>query len=276
MAMNSSTSSISHYNEKNVSKVFNLIRAHLEAKEKELLELQRANSSLLAPDPHQIDMILDNIASLHLSTQDGLFAFTSLSLSESDTSTNVCSTGVASIKVQPSSVWLPPPCLVTQPIVNRLPMVSHILSLPINAYLASSSPPPPPAPVPSPVIAEVEDQSSNRLSMVTQLLSMPINAFVSSSSRPTAMPTVNTNETVNTKMPSTTTTTTAAKSILTTDSIYSKDNWLRMSSANNKNSSVSSSKPIPMELDAHIEECSAKMRRLHAEYLSALARIESL
>jgi hypothetical protein len=269
-----STTNANEHDEKDISKVFSRLRAHLYAKEKELLELQRADPSLLAPDSAQIGTLLDTIGSLHLSTPEGNFALASVSPSDASTGTPICSTGVDSIKVWPSTVWLPDPTS-TAPIPQeeeqnsrRLPMVTHLFSLPINAYIASSSSPT----VPPPILAtiEVEDQPSNRLPMVSQLLSMPINAFVTSSvSTPKAPETSKDTVIKNTNVSSATPT---VKSVLSTETVYSKEYWLRTSSPD---TSSSSSEPIPFDLDAHIEECSVKMRRLHAEYLTALEKIET-
>jgi hypothetical protein len=134
---------------------------------------------LLAPDSEQIDSLIDVISALHLSTQDGSFIFASTSNSEDDSSsTSVYSTGVDSIKTLPSNVWLPQSISIKKEEHEnkyRLPMVTHLLSLPVNAYVASSSNH---SPLPS---TEIKDQPSNRLPMVSQLLSMPLNAFKSSS-----------------------------------------------------------------------------------------------
>ncbi len=161
--------------------MFAFIRSKLNAKEKELLELQRAETCLLAPDSKQIDTLLNVISSLHLSTQEGSFIFASTSNSNDSSSTSVCSTGVESIKTLPSTIWLPKSISVKQEKEEqneyRLPMVTHLLSLPVNAYVASSSNR---SILPS---FDTNDQPSNRLPMVSQLLSMPINAFKSSSNK---------------------------------------------------------------------------------------------
>jgi hypothetical protein len=144
-------------------------------KEKELLELQKAEPGLLAPDSKQIDTLLDVISSLHLSTQESSFILASISNS-GDSS---CLTGVESIKTFPSTIQLPESISVKQEKEQQneytLPMVTHLLSLPINAYVASSTNH---SILPS---SDMNDQPSNRLPMVNQLLSMPINAFKSSS-----------------------------------------------------------------------------------------------
>jgi len=268
-----STTNTNENDEKDISKVFGRLRAHLYTKEKELLELQRTDPSLLAPGSAQIDALLNTIASLHLSTREGDFALASVAPSDISAYTSVCSTGVDSIKVWPSTVWLPDPSpnieQEQEQNTRRLPMVTHLFSLPINAYVASASSST--VPSPSPIIVQDEDQPSNRLPTVSQLLSMPINAFVSSSSAPTPkVPESNKDTVANiTTVPSTTG---IAKSVLNTETIYSKEYWLHQSSSNN---STLPSEPIPFDLDAHIEECSAKMRRLHTEYLAALEKIET-
>jgi hypothetical protein len=71
----SSKMDIKHQDKQDISKVFALLRNKLNAKEKELLELQRAQPCLLAPDEQQIDTLVNAISSLHLSTQDGSFIF---------------------------------------------------------------------------------------------------------------------------------------------------------------------------------------------------------
>jgi hypothetical protein len=159
-----------------------LLRNKLNAKEKELLELQRAQPSLLAPDAQQIDAFIDAISSLHLSTQDGSFIFASNSNESSSTATTVCSTGVDSITTLPSTTWLSESKSEENEL--RLPMVTHLLSLPFNAFvkLSSSSPSTTSTPTPAPTPVDTSDQPPNRLPMVSELLSMPIDAFRSSSS----------------------------------------------------------------------------------------------
>jgi len=260
---------IDQQDKKDVSKVFAFLRNKLNAKEKELLELQRAEPCLLAPDSKQIDTLLDAISSLHLSTQDGSFIFASTSNSnDSSSSTSICSTGVDSIKTLPSTIWLSESNPLKQENEYRLPMVTHLLSLPINAYVASSSNRPT---LPS---FNTNDQPSNRLPMVSQLLSMPINAFKSSSSSSNneSIPaqiehkkqTVNNNND-NNKISSKTE---PPKSILTTESIYSKEHWLRKSSS-------PESDFVPLDLDAYIEQSTEKMRHLHMEYLEALEKLKT-
>jgi hypothetical protein len=128
----------------------------------------------LAPDSDQIDILVDTIASLQLSTQDGSFVFESSSSSnEFPSLTSVRSTGFDSIKTLPFSVWLPQPSPVKQQNNQRLSMVTHILSLPINAYLASSSN--------NCKLFKTPNQPIHRLPMVNHLFCMPISAFKSSS-----------------------------------------------------------------------------------------------
>jgi len=164
-----------------VSKVFAFLRSKLNAKENELLELQQAEPDLLAPDSKQIDTLLDVISSLHLSTEEGSFIFASTSNSDDSSSTSVCSTDVQSIKTLPSIIQLPESISLKQEKEQQqqneysLPMVTHLLSLPINAYVTSSSNH---SILPS---FDTNDKPSNRLPMVNELLSMPINVFKSSS-----------------------------------------------------------------------------------------------
>jgi flagellar biosynthesis GTPase FlhF len=106
---------IDQQDEKDISKVFTFVRAQLQAKEKELLELQQADPCLLPPDSEQIDTLLDAIASLQLSTQEGSFVFASASDEEDTPSyTSDCSTGFDSIKTLPANVWLSPSSFVNQ------------------------------------------------------------------------------------------------------------------------------------------------------------------
>ena len=168
--------------------MFVLLRNKLNAKEKELLELQRAQPNLLAPDEQQIDAFIDAISSLHLSTQDGSFIFASNSNESSSNSTTVCSTGVDTIKTLPTTTWLPE-AKPEQENGYRLPMVTQLLSLPFNAFVKSSSSSlntSTPTATPTPV--DTKDQPPNRLPAVSQLLSMPINAFRSPSSNEKSLP----------------------------------------------------------------------------------------
>jgi len=255
---------INQQDKKDVSKVFAFLRSKLNAKEKELLELQRAQSCLLAPDSKQIDILIDVISSLHLSTQDGSFIFASTSNSDDSSSTCVCSTGVDSIKTLPSTIWLPESKPIKQENEYRLPMVTHLLSLPVNAYIASSSN--------RPTLSsfDTNDQPSNRLPMVSQLLSMPINAFKSSSNNQSTPVEIEEKketyeERSNDKVSSTIE---PPKSILNTETIYSKEYWLRKSSP-------SETESVPLDIDAYIEQSTEKMRRLHMEYLEALEKLKT-
>ena len=120
--------------------MFAELRTKLNEKEKELLELQRAEPSLLAPESTQTTVLFEAISSLHLSTQDGAFFF-----APATTNTVVqgrsSSTGVDSIKTLPSNVWLAErkSRKGDEPQAARLPMVSHLLSLPVSAFLSSNS-----------------------------------------------------------------------------------------------------------------------------------------
>jgi len=274
---------ITQQNEKDISKVFSFLRAKLNAKEKELLELQRTEPCLLAPDSEQIVALIAAISSLHLSTQEGSFIFaSSTSVCDNSSSTFVCSTGVDSIKTLPSTIWLPESISTKQTEEEkneyRLPMVTHLLSLPVNAYVANSSGP---SALPSfETIVQTKDQSSYRLPMVSQLFAMPINAFKSSSSSSSSSVIQPTNDFLpveiedkkeilnneNKVLP----TNESSKSILQTETIYSKEHWLRKSS-----SSSSESDFVSLDLDEYIEQTSDKMRRLHMEYLAALDQLKT-
>jgi len=160
-------------------------------------------------------------------------------------------------------------------------MVTHLLSLPFNAYVASSSNC---STLPS---FNTNDQPSNRLPMVNQLLSMPINAFKSSSSSNNqSIPLqiedkketyenfyfyffqiiiylnfrVNDNNVSSKTEP--------PKSILSSETTYSKEYWL-------KKSCSSEGESVPLDLDAYIEQSTDKMRRLHMEYLEALEKLKT-
>ncbi|CAF2584419.1 unnamed protein product [Rotaria sp. Silwood2] len=268
-----------------VSKVFNILRSKLNAKEKELLELQRSEPCLLAPDSEQIDTLVNEICSLHLSTQEGSFIFASNSLSDSSSSTSVSSTGIDLIKTLPSTVWLSESNHVKykeeeeeEKNEYRLPMVTHIFSLPINAFVASSS-----NNSKLPLFEKTvqpENESLNRLPIVSQLLSMPINAFKSSSNIQSMndsslvkindrKKTVNNDENILTR-------TEPPKSIFNTETIYSKEHWLRKtSSIQSESESESESESVCLDLDSYIEQTTEKMRRLHMEYVEALEKLKT-
>jgi hypothetical protein len=145
------------------------LQAQLRAKEKELLELQRKDPSLLAPDSDQIDILLDTIASLQLSTQDGSFVFASSSTDDDSSSfTSVCSTDFNSIKALPSTIWLSQSRPMKQQNQQRSSIFSHLLSLPIDAYLPSS-------------FTTIAKKQNHRIPIVNHLLFMPIDAFKSKS-----------------------------------------------------------------------------------------------
>jgi hypothetical protein len=159
--------------EKDVSKVFSVFRAHLQAKEKELLELQRSDPSLLAPDAEQIDTMLLAIASLQLSTQDGAFVFASNSDDDIDDSSSVssdCLSEFNAIKTIPPCMWLSESHFLNQQNEQPSNIFGHLLSLPLNTYLASSTP------------IKTQNQSVRTASMLNQFLSMPIEIFKPSSS----------------------------------------------------------------------------------------------
>lgn len=256
---------------KDISKSFALLRSKLNAKEKELLELQRAQPCLLAPDSEQIDELINLISSLQLSTQDGSFLFPSTTTNESS-SISPCSTGVETIKTLPSNIWLPEVSVSNEQeqVTNahRLPMVTHLLSLPVSAYIASSS-----NRSTLPSIETKSSEPSNRLPMVSQLLSMPISAFKSTSntqqindSQPMQVEDKKEKVVIDKKL---TSSVEPVKSIFETEPVYSKEHWLRKSS-----SSESEFESVTLDLDAYIEQASDKMRRLHFEYLEALEKLK--
>lgn len=61
-----------------------------------------------------------------------------------------------------------------------------------------------------------------------------------------------------------------AKSILTSEEIYSKEHWLKRPS-----SSETESDFVHLDLDQYIEQSSEKMRRLHLEYLQAIDKLNT-
>jgi len=120
-------------------------------------------------------MLLDAIASLQLSTQDGSFVFASTSdCNDTLPYTSVCSAGFNSIKNLPSTVWLSGSSSVKQQNEQRSSIFNHLLSLPINAYIASST-------------SKTQNQYFRRIPMANHLLFMPIDAFKSSSNTCTSM-----------------------------------------------------------------------------------------
>ena len=151
------------------------IRTRLNAKEKELLELQRIEPSLLGPDSIQIETLINSINSLHLSTQDGSFLFASNTNENSENlsvtnNQSINETGIQAIKTLPSTIWLSDQNLnKTNENPYRLPMVTHLLSLPLNSYLSSSST--------KNQSIEFNDEPMHRLPMVTSLLSTPLDLF---------------------------------------------------------------------------------------------------
>jgi len=158
------------------------VRAQLQAKEKELLELQRANPCLLTLDSEQIDLLLDAIDSLQLSTQDGSFIFASSSGCNNTSSyRSVCSTVFNSIKTLPLAVWLPQSAPLKQQHAQRPSIFSHLLSLPIHAYLASSRP------SSCQTTVTTQNQFFYHIPMYNPLLFMPINTFTSSSNTCTSI-----------------------------------------------------------------------------------------
>ncbi|CAF4044458.1 unnamed protein product, partial [Rotaria magnacalcarata] len=110
-----------------ISKVFAFLRVQLQTKEKELLDLQLADPCLLSPD----------------SDQEGSFVFASASVSDDisfGTNTKICSTDFNAIKSLAPSVWLSETNRVEQKNQEQSFIFAHLLSLPIHTYLASTSP----------------------------------------------------------------------------------------------------------------------------------------
>lgn len=274
------------HEKKDISRIFSRIRTKLNEKEKELLELQRAESSLFAPDSDQIDNLLDVISSIHLSTADGSFLVPSTQDKSSSTTTLCPSTGIQTIKTLPSNVWLN-----EKPTENdedtsalRLPLVSQLFSMSPSAFIASKSKSNVSTTVDSIQINQVNDQPNNRLPMITELLSMPIDAFKPSKNTqspdittnvriippppPTATTTITTEIQVKPVSPPMTTTTTTVKSILDGDSVYSKDFWL-------KKPEKLTEKSDQFDIEKYIEQTSEKMRRLHLDYVAALNQLQN-
>ncbi len=145
-----------------------------------MLELQRADPYLLAPDAEQIDLIIDAITALQLSTPDESFVFASASDCDAiPPYMSVCSAGFNAIKALPPAVWLSPSSPVKEQNQQRPSMFSHLLSLPIHAYLASSWPSAFETPI------EKQNQVIHCISMVNDLLHMPVYVFKSSSTTST-------------------------------------------------------------------------------------------
>ena len=167
--------------------MFAELRAKLNEKEKELLELQRAEPSLLAPESDQTAALFEAISSLHLSTQDGSFFFAPPTTNNAVQGRS-SSTGVDSIKTLPSNVWLAErkSRKVDEPRAARLPMVSHLLSLPVSAFLPSNS------------TTTTTTKVETRLPVIPEPLPTPVEAIQST-----------------------------PKSLLDGETVYSKEFWLR-------------------------------------------------
>jgi hypothetical protein len=149
-----------------------------------LLELQRADPCLLAPGSEQIDVLLDAIASLQLSIEDEDESFVFASIfdwNDTPSDTSVCSAGFHSIKTLPSAVWLPQSAPVKQQHEEPPSIFNHLLSLPSDAYLASSWP------SSCETTATTQNQLFRRNSMFSHLLCMPIDSFKSSSNTYTSI-----------------------------------------------------------------------------------------
>jgi len=275
---------------KDISKVFSQIRSKLNEKEKELLELQRSEPSLLAPDTEQIETLFNLISSIHLSTADGSFLVPSPQDDSSNRSTlTYPSTGIQTIKTLPSNIWLKEKALQNNDddtSALRLPLVSQLFSMSPKAFIASSSTiTTDVSPVNSMKVNEMKnDQPTNRLPMVNELLSMPIDAFKPSNKSQSSDITtkiqilppkpITTEEIqpkpVLTSSPSGPTTTTTVKSIFDGDSVYSKEFWLKK-----PEKSTTSDESSRFDVEKYIEQTSEKMRRLHLEYVAALNQLKS-
>jgi hypothetical protein len=206
----------SEQEKKDISKVFAFLRAQLQAKEKELLELRRTDPSLLAPDFDQIDTLADTIASLQLSTQEGSFIFASNSVCD-DVSprTSVCLIDFNSIKNLPPTIWLSQSNSVEQEKERKPSIFAHLLSLPIRAYLASSYPS---------VRTKDKNQSLNRIHMTSHLLFMPLDTFKPSYYNISVSAKIKYNNNIQNNVLSTARKTT---SLLSNEIIFSKEHWIK-------------------------------------------------
>lgn len=156
--------------------MFSSLRAQLQAKEKELLQLQRTNPSLLPPDAEQIGTLIDAVRALQLSTQDGSFVFASDCDYEDVSSFSpspIYSTGLESIKNLPASVWLSPTSSTKQQDRQQPSIFDHIFALPIKTFLASSWP------STFQTSAKLHTKTTHPASIASHLLFMPLNAFKS-------------------------------------------------------------------------------------------------
>ncbi|CAF1236994.1 unnamed protein product [Adineta ricciae] len=141
-------------NNENVRKIFSLLRTQLQLKENEFLYLQRNDPDLLPPDGEQIQFIIDTIASLQLSTEDGLFICSSSNSFHHHPipSTPLCSIDFNTIKNLPKDVWLSQSSSKTNPVnqqrlslsVNsktsrpQIPINNHLLFMPLTAFKPTS------------------------------------------------------------------------------------------------------------------------------------------
>ncbi|CAF1168447.1 unnamed protein product [Adineta steineri] len=206
---------ICQQDEKDISKLFAFLRIQLQNKEKELLELQRKDPYLLAPDSDQIDILIDTIASVQLSTEEGSFVFSSTSdYDDFSPLISACSIDFNSIKTLPSTVWLSQTHSTKQQNEQRTSFFSHLLSLPIKNYLASSFI----------TNTKTSNQFSNRIPLANHLLFMPINAFKPSTNTCTSSEIKHKKELENDMLSIPTNT---IKSVLNSESIYSKEYWLQ-------------------------------------------------
>lgn len=172
--------------QQDISNVFAFLRYRLQAKENELLNLQRADRYLLPPDPDQINMVINAINSLQLCTQEGSFVFETTTLTNDISSKpSICATNFHFIKALPSSIWLSPSNSSKENIEKKSMIFAHLFSLPMSTYLASS-------PLSSSCETKAKKQNQissyetkiktqnkllHRIPIVNYLLFMPIDAF---------------------------------------------------------------------------------------------------
>jgi hypothetical protein len=166
-------------------------------------------------------MLVHAIDSLQLSTQDGSFVFESnFDSNYIPSNASVFSVEFNAIKTLPSSVWLPQSRPVKKQNEQQSSIFDHLLSLPMDAYLASSSPS-------FQTTFKTHNQVFSHIPMANPLLFMSINSFKPSSNHFTFMEIKNNKNLYleNNTLPTAGT----SKSLLKTGMIYSKEVWLRNS-----------------------------------------------
>lgn len=133
-----------------------------------MIELRRKDSSLSGPDHEQISILVNNIESLHLSTEDGSFLVTFDSHLEEQlpTPAQVDPTGICAIKDIPLASWISrSDDKYTIPSDKKQSIFHHLLSLPLSDYLASQS-----------------DNEREKKSIFNHLLSLPLHDYLASPS----------------------------------------------------------------------------------------------